>query len=77
MAQQKTIEQRVRSYVKHCLADVSQDFANLQFDLSAADISPEREGHGVTAENRAELEQLSEDYINRIGRILADLKQTG
>ena len=69
------VTNRLRDYVKHCLADVCQDFANLQFDLTAADISPERMEHSVRAKDRPELERLSEDYISRIEKILADLKK--
>lgn len=71
----KELKQRVRGYVRHCLADACSDFANLQFDLSAAETSPERMKHSVNAENRAELEQLAENDIKRIGRILKDLRQ--
>jgi hypothetical protein len=70
------MKERIRGYVKHCLADVCQDYCNVEFDLFAADTSPERMAEsGVKAEDRPRLEQLSEDYIRRIERILADLKK--
>lgn len=76
MAHKNTgVKERIRNYVKHCLADACRDFANLQYDLSAADTSPGRMRHSVNRQNRAELEQLAEDDIKRIRKISADLKQ--
>jgi len=69
------LKERIRGYIKESLADAASDFANLQFDLSAAETSPEQMKHSVNTQNRAELEQLAENYISRIERILADLKQ--
>lgn len=69
------IKRNARPYYLNCLADVCQDFATLQFDLSSADVSPDDMIHSVTDENRPRLERLREDYLQRIEKILADLKR--
>lgn len=65
----------LRPYVLFCLADACQDFATLQNDLEAADISPERMAYHISDKNRAEFERLRDDYIRNIVGILGDLKR--
>ncbi len=75
-AKEIQVKKIVRPYLLHCLADAAQDFANLQFDLTAADTSPERtDEFAVKAEDRPRLEQLRDNYVSRIEKILADLKR--